>query len=26
MVWLASTGGDYITGMTFFLNGGRYMN
>lgn len=26
LVWLASTGGDYITGMTFFLNGGRYMN
>lgn len=26
MVWLASKGGEYVTGMTFFLNGGRYMN
>ncbi|MBJ7488691.1 MAG: SDR family oxidoreductase [Ilumatobacteraceae bacterium] len=25
MVWLAGKGGDYVTGMTIFLNGGRYM-
>jgi len=26
VVWLASKGGEYVTGMTIFLNGGRYMN
>ena len=26
LVWLASKGGEYVTGMTFFLNGGRHMN
>jgi 2-hydroxycyclohexanecarboxyl-CoA dehydrogenase len=26
VVWLAGKGGDYVTGMTIFLNGGRMMN
>jgi NAD(P)-dependent dehydrogenase (short-subunit alcohol dehydrogenase family) len=26
VVWLASKGGEYVTGMTIFLNGGRFMN
>lgn len=25
MVWLADKGGEYVTGMTIFLNGGRMM-
>ncbi len=26
LVWLAGKGGEYVTGMTLFLNGGRMMH